>query len=199
MFTVTDRSEETKSGRSGVTLVELLLGIFLTGIVLTGLVKVYADGIEIWRRTEAKLAMGHELSGAVQILEREIRQGQYLRVVNYHGGRGNQLKIYTSGESGPCNSDESASFYFHPFDKCIYRDKQGEYLRKRLIPVRGGKFSEDRHQIEVVNLEFEVPEGAYRKSVCNQSRDYLVDFEITVINRFEDSLSIRSSACCRGD
>jgi len=183
----------------GLTLVELLLGVFLAGVVVVGLVKVYADAIQIWQRTEGRLSMEREASAAVRIIEQEIRQGQYLRILSYHGGQGTHLKIYSSEEKGPCNAEEKASFYFHPFEKCIYRDKTGEFLRKRLVPMGGKRVDQDRYQLQVVNLEFEVPDNAYRKSVCNQSRDYLVDFEITMANRFDDSLSIRSGGCCRGD
>jgi len=114
----------------GTTLVEVVIVVFISSIVISGLVKAYTDSIEIMNRGTDQMAMRSEADAAFEIMAKLFRFSNY---VTTNGGINQPTHFLTvRGYSG------DGEFYYYSQDNSFrWNDFTGDVGRfnRRLIPL----------------------------------------------------------------
>lgn len=74
-----------KNNRGGFTLIEVIMGTALAGLVMLGLAVVYLLGVDAWGRTSSRVALQRTASSALYELTRDIQRADSIEI--FEGGR----------------------------------------------------------------------------------------------------------------
>lgn len=82
-----------KKNQKGVTLFELMVTIILSGIMMTGAVLAYMQFMELWDSDASRLAVQSQGRYALEVMERNIKQGNFYLIENYGSGTDNKITV----------------------------------------------------------------------------------------------------------
>ncbi len=138
---------------SGMTLVEMGVVLLLAGIVFTGMLVTYVNGIGYWKSTSDMLLLYNEGTIALEKMSKWIRNASYIQVRPMAGEPNAKLELRYN------NSAWSAAFYFIRSTGELRWNDQTEnrnQFNMRLLPAvsyRGRPRGEDPY-LSVKRLEF---------------------------------------------
>ena len=82
-----------KKNQKGVTIFELMVTIILSGIMMTGAVLAYMQFMELWDSDASRLAVQRQGRYALEVMERNIKQGNFYLIENYGSGTDNKITV----------------------------------------------------------------------------------------------------------
>jgi len=84
----------------GVSLIEMLVAVVISGIAMTGLLVAYTDGVRYVRDSSDQMVMNNEGMAAMSIISRYIRVCNKAMIKSYGGNRRAKLELRFSAEIG---------------------------------------------------------------------------------------------------
>lgn len=148
----------------GLSLVELLVALTITGLMLSGVFAFYIFGSKVFKTGTEKAGLQHGLRQAAEIITREVRYATELDTIddipeNYGPLDDNERYIYLKESNG---EEES------PGGRIVLLDQHGETDISAGIPVTGLTFSLDGKM-----LDFELKSTGKRGEYSIESKVWL--------------------------
>jgi prepilin-type N-terminal cleavage/methylation domain-containing protein len=124
--------------QNGLNLVELMVTVLIVGIVVTGMVTAYTDGIEAWKRSTDKMLLYREGSLALSMIEKEVHGSVFVSTNGGWNVPGNELRLKPLARGVGEDIEGTELFYYYPYDKSLRRNRLiGAYgiFNQKVLPM----------------------------------------------------------------
>lgn len=182
--------------RRGVTLIELMAVVLISGIAITGLVIAYTDGISYWRSAQSQSILYSEGSQVLLLLEKYVRQATFMETGYYSGHENAFMNLKILHRSSLRKLQEKVvQFYFNPPDNSIrmndFTNDQARFHQRILPIMSAGHRRDERPYLSVKSVSFRTVDPQ-RPDNPTQDGYGLVRIDLVLEGALGDTLALSS-------
>ncbi len=156
------------SRSKGFTLIEVIMGTALAGLVMLGLAVVYLLGVDAWGRTSTRIELQRTATSAIYEITRDIQRADSLEILE--GGNALFCRVM------PFENDSNPPLFiiYNIEDLCLL--KKYSEVNKKIIP------SEDHDSLSIELLEG-LPLFKYSTIVPTAPYEKIVDINFRIVHK----------------
>lgn len=156
------------SKSKGFSLIEVIMGTALAGLVMLGLAVVYLLGVDAWGRTSTRVELQRTATSAIYEITRDIQRADSLEILQEGSALFCRIMPFENDSNPPL------SIIYNIEDLCLV--KKYNEINKKIIP------SEDHDSLSIELIEG-VPLFKYSTLVPTAPYEKVVDINFRIVHK----------------